>query len=511
MPDPRGYDESLNRIRREVSPVCYAEELVEGGFAIEVADAALLHDGLNVADLAHVLVLRERAVVPDDAARRLLAVLLEAVSTPVAEFGYDPVHGEAYNCRERRFAGQIGRDAGWLHAGRPRREAVRIAMRLRVRRDTADLIEAAAEFARAAAEVAGEHAETLMAEQTYLQHAQPSTFGHYLLATVYPVLREIDRLTAHLDWVNRSPAGAGGVNGSPLTGDRERMAELLGFDCVIEHTRDAMWQADGLTGVVGSAAGLVTTLAKLAEDLEIWSSSEFGYLSLAHRHTRSSVLMPQKRNPYALTMVRGEAGILIGRATGMLAIAKSPSARSDNLIFTYGEVPRALDLARRATRLMTGVVGGLTVNSDRMYAALVAGFSQAADLAEYVMTTYGLDYRSAYDLVGVCVRRAAAESLRGVDITGDMLDAAAAELADVDPRWPGAPVFGGTDLREVLDPGAIVRSRRSRGGAAPDVVRGMTKECLNAADAALATVRARRAGFAAAESAVLRDATAVVG
>jgi argininosuccinate lyase len=220
---------------------------------------------------------------------------------------FPPAHGELYNCRDHRFAEQIGRDAGWPNAGRPRREAIRVALQLRVRRDVV---------------------ETLIADQNYLQPAQPSTFGHYLLAMVYPVLREIDRLTAELDGVNRSPAGAGGVNGSPLTGDRERMAALLGFDGVIEHTRDAMWQADGLTALVVTAASLVTTLAKLAEDLEIFSSGEFGYVSLADGHTRTSVLMPQKRNPYALTMVRGEAGILIGRPTGLLATSRAPSAQS---------------------------------------------------------------------------------------------------------------------------------------------------------------------------------------
>ncbi|MDF3048886.1 MAG: argininosuccinate lyase [Pseudonocardia sp.] len=489
----------------------YAEELIDAGFAVEVADAPLLHDGLNVADLAHVLVLHERAVVPEAAVRRLLGVVLEAARTPVAEFGYDPAYGEVYNCRERRFAARIGHDAGWLHAGRPRREAVRIALRLRVRRHLADLVAAAAEFALSAARTAERHAETVMAEQTYLQHAQPSTFGHYLLGTVYPVLRDAARLTADLDWVNRSPAGAGGVNGSPLTGDRGRTAALLGFDDVIEHTRDAMWQADGFTSAVVTAASLVTTLAKLAEDLEIWSSAEFGYVSLAAEHTRSSVLMPQKRNPYALTMVRGEAGVLIGRATGMLALAKSPSARSDNLIFAYGEVPRALDLATRATRLMAGVVGGLTVDAERMYAAVESGFAQAADLAEHLMVSTGLDYRSAYDLVGACVRRAAAAGLRGVDITGAMLDEAAADLVAADPGRPAFPVLRETDLSAVLDPRVIVQTRTSRGGAAPDVVREMAKSCREAALAELEAVGARRAGFERAEAEVLRQATALVG
>jgi argininosuccinate lyase len=482
----------------------YADELVDAGFAIEVADAPLLHDGLNVADLAHVLVLRERGVIPDAAARRLLGVLAAAVATPVAEFGYDPAHGEVYNCRERRFAAVIGRDAGWLHAGRPRREAVRIALRLRLRRDVADLIEAAAGFVRAVAEVAGEHAETLMVEQTYLQHAQPSTFGHFLLGSAYPVLRTIDRLSSGLDGLNRSPAGAGGVNGSPLTGDRERMAELLGFDGVIEHTRDAMWQSDGLTGLVTDAATLATTLDRLAEDLEIFSSAEFGWVCLSAGHTRSSVLMPQKRNPYALTMVRGEAGVLIGRATGMLALSKSPSARSDNLIFAYGEAPRALDLAARATRLMAGVVRELTVDTARMRGALYGGFAQAADLAEFLMVTARLDYRSAYELVGAAVRRAAAEGLRGVDLTGAMLDAAAVDAGIATPS------LAGVDLTAALDPAAIVRGRQTGGGAAPEVVRRMAKECGETADALLTAIRARTARFAAADAAVIAQAARAI-
>ena len=484
----------------------YAEELVEAGFAVEVADAPLLHEGLNAADLAHVLLLHERGVVPDPAARRLLSVLLEAVRTPAERFDYDPAHGEVYNCRERCFAARIGRDAGWLHAGRTRREAVRIALRLRVRRDTADLVEAAAGFCLAAARGADTHAETLMVEHTYLQHAQPSTFGHYLLAAVYPVLREVERLTTDLDGIDRSPAGAGAVNGSPLTGDRARMADLLGFGDVIEHTRDAMWQVDDFTAVVQGAARLATTLDRLAEDLEIYSSAEFGWLRLAERHTRTSVLMPQKRNPYALTMVRGEAGVLIGRATGLLALAKSPSARSDNLIFAYGEVPRALDLATRATRLMAGVVEGLEVDAARMRAALDAGFSQAADLAELLMVHAGLDYRCAYDVVGACVRRAAAQGRRGMDLTVEDVVAAAAEHGVAGLRAPGA-----AELSAALDPEAIVRSRGTRGGAAPEVVRGMAKDCESAAQAALATVRARRAVWDAAESDVVRRATELVG
>src|SRR5262249_25583872 len=158
-----------------------------------------------------------------------------------------------------------------------------------------------------------------------------------------------------------------------------------------------------------------------------------------------SVLMPQKRNPYALSIIRGAAGTLIGRLTGLLAVAKTPSARSDNLIFAYGEVPRALDLALRTTELTTGVVRTLEVNATRMRAALESGFSQATDLAEYIMQTCEIDYRTAYRVVGHAVRRASTAGLRGADIDGALLDASAIEVT-------GAPLgLTDHDLAAALD------------------------------------------------------------
>jgi argininosuccinate lyase len=459
--------------RPEVGPAreAAAPELVDAGFAFEVAEAPLFHRPLGLADLAHVLVLREAGVVPPEPARRLLRLLLDAYEQPAEEFPYDPHIGELYNCRERYFADRLGDDAGWLHAGRPRREAVRVALRILLRHKVAGLVADVADFADAVCAQARRHAETLLPDQTYLQHAQPSTFGHYLLAFVHPVLRDVDRLQSGLAWVNHSPGGAGCVNGSRLLVDRERIAGLLGFDGVIEHTRDAMWQTDGLVDLVGTATNLVENLSKLAEDLEIWDSQEFDFVALAGPYTRSSVLMPQKRNPYSLGVVRGSAGLLIGRLTGVLAVGKTPSARSDALIFIYGKTPRAIDVAARATRLMRGVVATLTVNTERMRAALLAGFSQATDLAEYVMEACKIDYRSAYHVVGDTIRKASREGLRGLDITAAMLEEAA------QARLGRGLGLRDEDLGHVLDPEAIVRSRGVAGGAAPDTVGAMAEGC----------------------------------
>lgn len=453
-----------------------APELIDAGFALEIADAPLLHDGLNLADLAHVLVLEEQQIVSPGPAGQLLGLLLRVAQMKAEQFPYDPAFGDPYNCRERFFIAELGSTAGWLHAGRPRREAGRVALRIELRRQILALIDELAGFVEAVANVAQREAATLMPDQTYLQQAQPSTFGHYILSFAYPALRDITRLWAEFAWVNQSPCGAGCVNGSRLHLSRTRMAELLGFDGIIEHTRDAMWQTDGLVGLLSTVAGLVSNLSKLAEDLEIWDSREFDFVALAGRYTRASVLMPQKRNPYSLAIVRGGAGTLLGRLAGLLAVVKTPSARTDNLIFAYGEVPRALDLTCRVTKLMSGVTATLRVNRERILESLLSGFSQATDLAEHVMSACDVDYRSAYLVVGETVRSASRRGLRGIDVTGEMLDEAARSVLGRDLG------LAGSDLTQVLDPQAIVATRTMPGGAAPEVVSGMAARC--AAEAA---------------------------
>ena len=223
-------------------------------------------------------------------------------------------------------------------------------------------------------------------------------------------------------------------------------------------------------------------------------------MTLADGYSRASVLMPQKRNPYALSIIRGAAGTLAGRLAGLLAVAKTPSARSDNLIFAYGEVPRALGLALRTTRLTTGVVRTLEVNEARMRAVLESGFSQATDLAEYVMQTCGIDYRSAYRVVGHAVRQASAVGLRGSDIDGVLLDASATEVI-------GRPLgLTGHDLSAALDPWQIVVSRTTLGGAAPDEVTRMAEQAAAQAGELAGEARRWREAYRAAEDALVAAA-----
>jgi len=471
-----------------------APELVDGAYAYEIGTAAALHDGLNLADMAHLLQLDAQGLVPAADGAALAGVQEDADATSWRDFGYDAAFGEPYSSRERTFERAIGEQAGWLHAGRTRREATRVAFRLHLRREVCVLVVAAARLAAALAHRAREHRATLFGDHTYLQQAQPSTIGHYLTSFAYPVLRDADRLLEVVAWLNGSPCGVGAVNGSRLATDRQTTADALGFDHVIVNTRDAMWQVDGLIQLAAAVASLACTETSLAEDLEIWSSSEFDYVELGAGYTRSSVLMPQKRNPYALSMVRGATGVLIGQATGLLAVQKSPSARSDSLIFAYGETPAMVDQARRTTELMAGVVETLAVDEARLREQLDGGFSQATDLADELMLRFGLDYRRSYQVVGRAVRALADEGRAAVDLTLADLDAAAREV--LGRSLPIEPA----DLAGVLDPAAIVATRVAVGGAAPSAADTMVDELEVRQQAVVDAARAGLARFTAVES-----------
>jgi argininosuccinate lyase len=469
------------------------EELVAAGYAWETADAPVLHDALNLADLAHAVELADRGVLPPDSRRALLGALLDLAALPAGRVDYDPGHGELYDSRERHLTARIGADAGWLRAGRTRREAVRIALRITVRAQLLDLVAAAAALAAALADRAERHVDTLMPDYTYLQQAQPTTFGHYLLSFADPVLRDAGRLLAELAHVNASPAGSGAANGSPILDDRESSAGALGFDRAVPHTRDAMWQTDPFLHLLTGATSLVLTQDKLAEDLEIFTSVEFDFVDLAEEYTRPSILMPQKRNPYALTVVRGSAGILLGRLAGQAAVAKTPSARSDNLIYIYGELPRAVDLAIRVTRLSAAVVRTLTPRPDRMRAALSAGHTQAADLADLLMRRFDADSRTAHRVV----QRAVRDPVRaGTGLDADALARAASEVAGREWRLDAA------ELAAALDPAALVRSRTALGGAAPSAMRPMLDRVRREAAEVAARAEERVDAIRAAEDAV---------
>lgn len=493
LPPPDGYLGAEARISSGPAP-----ELVEAGYALEIADAPLLHRGLALADLAHVVALAEAGVLDPGQAAPLCGALLSLLDTPAASFPYDPLYGDAYNSRERELEKTLGATAGRLHLGRTRREAGRIAFLLGLRERLLGLHDDVATFARVLGRQAARHAGTLWADNTYLQPAQPSTFGHYLGGFAEQALRHLDRIEAAYRRADRCPAGAGGAGGTRLPLDRERIASLLGFGSAGAHTRDAMWSVDHLADAVTAAALATATISQLAADLEIFASPAFGYLTLDTSLCRASVLMPQKRNPYALAVLRGGAGIMLGRLTGLLATGLTPSARTDNWLYAYGEVSGAVALAGRLVRLGTAVAGGVRPDAQTLREHADRHFTAASDLAEELALRLGLDYRTAYNVVGRAV--ATAIGREETALTTGMVSAAAAETT-------GAPLPVTEELlATATDPAVAVTTRDVLGGASPARVRQHARRVHRRVAAARRWEEDRRGRIAEAEAALLRAA-----
>src|SRR5262249_20867450 len=199
---------------------------------------------------------------------------------------------------------------------------------------------AVVDLAVALLDLAERHGDDLAADYTYLQPAQPTTLGHLVLAWALPELRDAERLRAAARRLDRSPAGAGGSAGSRWPLDRSRLATLLGFAAVDRHVRDAMWAADGYEELLAAMAIQATHMAQLAQDVEARASQEFAQARLADRHSRASALMPQKRNPYALALIRAHGGQAAGDLATVLTTLHTGSARTDHFHVLNGLVPR---------------------------------------------------------------------------------------------------------------------------------------------------------------------------
>ena len=332
---------------------------------------------------------------------------------------------------------------------------MRLTARLRVR----ELHDALADQAAALARHARATATALATDYTYLQPAQPTTVGHLVLAYAYPALRDAARARANHAALGASVAGAGGSAGSRWALDRARLAELLGCDGVVEHAKDAAWQADVYVELLSTLAIAATHQSQLGQDFEIYASQEFGLVELADAHSRASALMPQKKNPYALAAIRAQAGQAAGDVAGALVALHTGSARTDHFHLLNGTIPRALEEAVSIARLTASVLDGIELHVERFEQVARESFVTAADVSDVLALGGDIDYRSAHKVVGRAVRDLVEDDEPPSELTPARLSAAAEAAI-------GRPVaIDEATLRDALDPAACAETRRQTGSS----------------------------------------------
>jgi argininosuccinate lyase len=366
---------------------------------------------------------------------------------------------------ESRLKELIGPAAGRLHTGRSRNDQVALDFRLYVR-DTIDHFDLQLkDLQLALAEKAEAHAATIMPGFTHLQVAQPVTFGHHCLAYVEMLARDRSRLADARRRMNENPLGAAALAGTSFPIDRHATAKALGFDRPTRNSLDTVADRDFVLETLSACAICATHLSRLAEEIVIWSTSQFRFVKLSDKYTTGSSIMPQKRNPDAAELVRAKPGRIIGALTALLTVMKGlPLTYSKDMQEDKEPAFDAFDNMSLALAATAGMVRDLTPNAEEMRKAAAAGFSTATDLADWLVRTLKMPFREAHHVTGSLVALAETEGC-------DLPELPLKLMQSVEPRIT-------RDVYKVLTVENSVASRTSYGGTAPKNVRKEARRWL---------------------------------
>ncbi|MGV0838307.1 argininosuccinate lyase [Mycolicibacterium thermoresistibile] len=407
------------------------------------------------ASKAHVQVLYRAGLLTEEQRDGLITGLDRlAADVESGRFAPDDGDEDVHGALERGLIELVGPELGGrLRAGRSRNDQVATLFRLWLRDAVRSVGTGVLDVVGALTDQAAAHPSAIMPGKTHLQSAQPVLLAHHLLAHAHPLLRDVDRL---LDFDNRaavSPYGSGALAGSSLGLDPDAIAEQLGFHAAADNSIDATAARDFAAEAAFVFAMIAVDLSRLAEDIILWSTTEFGYVTLHDEWSTGSSIMPQKKNPDIAELARGKSGRLIGNLTGLLATLKAqPLAYNRDLQEDKEPVFDSVAQLQLLLPAMAGLVATLGFDTDRMAELAPLGYTLATDMAEWLVRR-GVPFRVAHEAAGAAVRAAEA---RGIGLE----ELADAELADIHPELT-------PQVREVLTVDGSVHARDARGGTAP--------------------------------------------
>jgi argininosuccinate lyase len=407
--------------------------------------------------IAHARMLGDTGIIRREEAEQLVAglqALLADVEAGRVEFRVEDedIHMNV----ERLLYERIGPVAGRLHTGRSRNDQVALDMHLFVKQALADLEDAVHQLQAALVQVAEAHLDVIIPGYTHLQRAQPVLLAHHLLAYFWMFERDRGRLQDAARRTDMMPLGAGALAGAAFPVDREQVAAELGFSALYENSLDAVSDRDYLVEFLAACSLIMVHLSRLAEELILWSSTEFGFIELADAYCTGSSMMPQKKNPDVAELVRGKTGRVFGHLLGLLTVLKGlPLAYNKDLQEDKEGVFDTIDTLLPALHLFKGMIETMKVQRGRIAEALAGDFSNATDVADYLVRK-GLPFREAHAVVGKLV-------LYAID-----QDKTLCELSLEEYRMH-SPLFA-DDIHSAITPEAVVNRRTVRGGTARSAV-----------------------------------------
>ncbi|HSF98465.1 MAG TPA: argininosuccinate lyase [Ornithinibacter sp.] len=404
---------------------------------------------------AHARVLHDAGLL-DDATLEAMLDALERLRVDVESGAFVPELGDedVHTALERGLIERAGADVGGrLRAGRSRNDQVATLFRMYLREHARVVAGLVLDVVDALVAQSTDHLGVAMPGRTHLQHAQPVLLSHHLLAHAWALLRDVDRLR---DWDTRtavSPYGSGALAGSSLGLDPEAVAADLGFDGSVENSIDGTASRDFVAEFAFVAAMTAVDISRLAEEVVLWATKEFSFITLDDAYSTGSSIMPQKKNPDVAELARGKAGRLVGDLTGLMTTLKSlPLAYNRDLQEDKEPVFDAVDTLEVLLPAFSGMVATMVFDTKRLESLAPQGFSLATDIAEWLVRE-GVPFRVAHEVAGACVRACEERGIELWDLTDD-------DLAAVSPHLtPG--------VRAVLSVEGSMASRSARGGTAP--------------------------------------------
>lgn len=437
-------------------------------------------------DMAHLLMLYDRGLIQ----RKDCAEILKALKELLAEgFGVLGEGEDIHEAIEAYIIERVGPAGGRMHTARSRNDEVATCIRIALREQMLGLMEELLQMIDALVRIADETRERIIPGYTHLQHAQPTTLAHHLLAHADALIRDLERFEDAYDRVNLSPLGAAAFASTGFDIDRYMTCELLGFSGIVENSMDAVSGRDFALEVLSDTSILMINLSRIAEEIILWSTSEFGYLEVNDLFASTSSIMPQKKNPDTAELVRAKSGTAIGSLVGALSIAKAlPMSYNRDLQELTPHIWRGIGAARSSLRVMKGCVSTLRFDFERLERSSAEGFTTATELADSMVRITGIPFRTAHQIVGRIARLPGKPSLED-------LDRIAMEVADLRLSQMG---FTAEDLERALDVRTNVSMRSRPGGPAPEEVSRMLDARKKYMESASSRIAERRSSVDAA-------------
>jgi argininosuccinate lyase len=434
-------------------------------FTSSIKDDAKLSKAVIAINKAHVIMLAEQKIIKQADGAKLLAALNKH-----ADVKLDVSSEDVHMAVEEAVLKEVGWETGGnLHVAKSRNDQVATAIRMALRQSLLSLMTSVVQMQESLAKTAEKHVKTVILAYTHLQPAQPVTFAHYLLSYFDALERDLQRLQETYARVNLCPMGAGALATTSFPINRERVAELLGFNDIVENSIDAVGSRDFILETTAALTLIAVNLSRLAEDLIVWSSPDFGVIELPDDFASTSSIMPQKKNPEVLEVIRARASHVLGDFVASAAVLKSlPSTYNLDFQEITPKLWTATENVNSALDIFAKLIPNLKVSAD-VSSRASASFAAATELANMLVRKYHVPFRTAHKIVGSLVKRLIEAKQTFLNATPELPQKIAQEAGDI------KLVVKAEDITASIDALKIVETYKVTGGPAPaEVKRALT-------------------------------------